>query len=139
MVERISHFGIVVNDLDAAVKLWTEAYGFKVFRRLEIDVEGIRSVLLSPGGGAGEMAIELMEPTDKTDMSNAVARRLARSGEGFYHVALAVDDVAAAGRGLADRGMTVLERAPVAEGQQGRCVVHPRASNGVLVELIGGE
>jgi methylmalonyl-CoA/ethylmalonyl-CoA epimerase len=136
MVERISHFGIVVHDLDAAVKLWTQTYGLAEFRRLDIPAEGIRSVLLSPRGTAGEMAIELMQPTDPSDMSNAVARRLARAGEGFYHVALEVDDVEGSGRALAERGMTVFERAPAAPGDAMRWVVHPRDSNGVLVELI---
>jgi methylmalonyl-CoA/ethylmalonyl-CoA epimerase len=136
MVERISHFGIVVQDLDAAVRLWTEAYGFKEFQRLDIPAEGIRSALLSPGGTAGEMAIELMEPADKSDMSNAVARRLARAGEGFYHVALEVEDVEGSGPALAERGMTVLDRLPAVPGDAMRWVVHPKDSNGVLVELL---
>jgi methylmalonyl-CoA/ethylmalonyl-CoA epimerase len=136
MVTRISHFGIVVRDLATAVKLWTDAYGFKEFRRLEIPSEGIRSVLLSPNGKPDEMAIELMEPTDKSDMNNAVARRLDRAGEGFYHVALEVDDVEKNGAALSERDMTVLDRAPVAPGEAMRWVVHPRDSNGVLVELL---
>ena len=136
MVKRVSHFGIVVQDLESAVDLWTDAYGMKVFRRLEVASEGIRSVLVSPSGESGDMAIELMEPIDKSDMSNAVARRLARAGEGFYHVALEVDDTEASGKALADRGMTVRDREPVSEGGAMRWVVHPRDSNGVLVELI---
>ena len=136
MVTRISHFGIVVRDVAAAVKLWTDAYGLKEFRRLDIPSEGIRSVLLSPNGKPGEMAIELMEPIDKSDMSNAVARRLERVGEGFYHVALEVDDVEGNGAALSERGMTVLDRPPVAPGDAMRWIVHPRDSNGVLVELL---
>lgn len=136
MVEKISHIGIVVRDLDAAVKLWTESYGMVEFNRTEISVEGIRSAFLSPHGSADEMYIELMEPVDKDDSQNAVARRLARAGEGFYHIALATDDVEASGPRLAERGMTVLERAPVGRRARLRWVVHPRDSNGVLVELI---
>jgi methylmalonyl-CoA/ethylmalonyl-CoA epimerase len=136
MINRISHIGVVVRDLDAAVKLWTGAFGLKIFQRLEIPVEGIRSVLLSPRGTADEMAIELMEPTDKSDMGNAVARRLARAGEGFYHLAVEVEDVESGGKRLADRGMTVIDRPPAIEGDAMRWVVHPRSSNGVLVELL---
>jgi methylmalonyl-CoA epimerase len=136
MIERISHIGIVVQDLDSAVKLWTETFGLEVHSRLEIPVEGIRSVLLSPGGIAGEMSIELMEPTDKSDLGNAVARRLARAGEGFYHVAVEVDDVRAAGEKLAEREMTVIERPPATEGDSMRWLVHPKSSNGVMVELL---
>ncbi len=136
MVEQVSHIGIVVHDLDAAVKLWTESFGMKEFQRTDISVEGIRSAFLSPHGTSDEMYLELMEPTDKSDLNNAVARRLARAGEGFYHVALRVDDVESSGKALADKGMTVLERPPVGGDSKLRWVVHPKSSNGVLVELI---
>jgi methylmalonyl-CoA epimerase len=135
-VKRVSHIGIVVRDLDAASKLWSEAYGFQEFRRMDIPAEGIRSAFLSPGGTGDEMFIELMQPADPDDTSNAVARRLARSGEGFYHVALWMDDVEESGRDLEARGMTVLRRDPAVEGDEPRFVVHPRDSNGVLVEGI---
>ena len=93
MIERISHIGIVVEDVAKAQKLWTEVFGLKKFDELSIDAEGIHSVFLSVGGTPDEMTIELMEPLDKSDMSNAVARRLAKAGEGFYHLAVNVADV----------------------------------------------
>ena len=114
----ISHIGILVHDADAATRLWTEAFGFQKFNDLSIEVEGIRSVFLSPGGTAEEMTIEIMEPLDKSDMENALSRRLATVGEGFYHLCLEVDDVAASGRALEQRGMN---RHPQAgRGQSGR-------------------
>ena len=138
MINRISHIGIVVHDLEATVKLWTETFGLKVARRLEIPVEGIRSVLVSAGGTLEEMAIELMEPTDKSDMGNAIARRLAHRGEGFYHLAVEVKDVEASGKRLADQDMTVIDRPPAIEGDAMRWLVHPKSSNGVMVELLQG-
>jgi methylmalonyl-CoA epimerase len=136
MAAQISHIGNVVRDLDSAVKLWSENFGMKEFRRTDIAVEGIRSAFLSAHGTPDEMFIELMEPTDKADMSNAVARRLARAGEGFYHLALRVDDVDGMGKTLTDKGLTLIERAPVGEGAKRRWVVHPKSSSGVLVELV---
>jgi methylmalonyl-CoA epimerase len=138
MIQRISHIGIVVHDLETAVRLWTETFGLKVARRLEIPVEGIRSVLVSAGGTLEEMAIELMEPTDLSDMDNAVARRLARKGEGFYHLALEVEDVAGSGTVLKGRDLTVIDRPPAIEGEEMRWLVHPKSSNGVMVELLQG-
>ena len=61
------------------------------FAEREIEVEGIRSVFISVGGTWDEMVIEIMEPLDKSDMDNALSRRLARSGEGFYHLCIEVD------------------------------------------------
>jgi len=136
MAAQITHIGIVVHDLDAAVKLWSENFGMKEFRRMDIAAEGIRSAFLSPNGSADEMHIELMQPLNKADLSNAVARRLATAGEGFYHLALRVEDVEGAGKMLARRGLKVIERAPIAEDAKLRWVVHPKSSTGVLVELL---
>ena len=88
MIERISHIGIVVEDVAKAQKLWTEVFGLKKFDEFSIDAEGIHSVFLSVGGTPEEMTIELMEPLDKSDMSNAVARRLAKTVRGFSGIRL---------------------------------------------------
>jgi methylmalonyl-CoA epimerase len=134
--DRISHIGIVVADREKALSIWRDQFGLKQFAEMKIEVEGIHSVLLSVSGNAGEMAIELMEPLDKTDMSNPVARRLAQNGEGFYHVAVVVDDVAQSGSRLKQLGLPLIERPSIAEGDAGRWLVHPRAANGVMVEGI---
>jgi methylmalonyl-CoA/ethylmalonyl-CoA epimerase len=134
--DRISHIGILVADREKALSIWRDQFGLKQFAEMKIEVEGIHSVLLSVSGNAGEMAIELMEPLDKTDMSNPVARRLAEKGEGFYHVAVVVDNVAEAGEQLKQRGLRLVERPSVAEGDAARWLVHPRAANGVMVEGV---
>ena len=136
MFDRISHIGILVADREKALSIWRDQFGLKQFAEMKIEVEGIHSVLLSVSGNAGEMAIELMEPLDKTDMSNPVARRLAEKGEGFYHVAVVVDNVAEAGEQLKQRGLRLVERPSVVEGDAARWLVHPRAANGVMVEGV---
>jgi methylmalonyl-CoA/ethylmalonyl-CoA epimerase len=134
--DRISHIGILVADREKALSIWRDQFGLKQFAEMKIEVEGIHSVLLSVSGNAGEMAIELMEPLDKTDMSNPVARRLAEKGEGFYHIAVVVDNVAEAGEQLKQRGLRLVERPSVVEGDAARWLVHPRAANGVMVEGV---
>lgn len=98
MFTRISHIGVVVDDMERALRVWRDELGFKQFSEAHFEVEGIRSIFLSLSGSPGEMSIELMEPLDKSDMRNPVARRLARRGEGFYHLAVVTDDVAGTGR-----------------------------------------
>src|SRR2546426_4028529 len=136
MFERISHIGVVVNDIEAALRIWRDKLGFKQFAEAGIAVEGVRSVFLSLSGKPGEMSIELMEPVDKSDMGNAIARRLAKSGEGFYHLALVTDDVAASGRSLQEKSFAIIDRPPVGTGTQGRWLIHPRAANGIMIEGI---
>jgi methylmalonyl-CoA/ethylmalonyl-CoA epimerase len=134
MIDRISHIGIVVEDVEEAQKLWTEVFGLKKFEDISIDVEGIRSVFLSVSGTWDEMTIELMQPLDKSDMNNAVARRLAKSGEGFYHLAVEVADVERTGAVLGEHGLPVIERPAVSAEDAPRWLVHPKAANGVMVE-----
>jgi methylmalonyl-CoA/ethylmalonyl-CoA epimerase len=136
MFERISHIGVVVNDIEAALRIWRDKLGFKQFAEAHIDVEGVRSVFLSLSGKPGEMSIELMEPVDKADMGNAIARRLAKSGEGFYHLALVTDDVSASGRSLEEQSFTVIHRPAVGTGTGGRWLIHPRAANGIMIEGV---
>lgn len=136
MFDRISHFGIVVNNMDDALANWEGKLGFKKFVDTVFEEESIRSVFLSVSGKAGEMAIELMEPLDKEDMENPVARRLRKSGEGFYHLAVVTDDIPGSGKALSASGLPVMERPPVGNAKEGRWLVHPKSANGVMVEGI---
>ncbi len=136
MTQRISHFGIVVEDVEAACELWCGAFGMVKYDDRRIAEEGIRSIFISVGGGRDEMSIELMEPLDKSDLTNAVARRLATKGEGFYHVCLVVDNVSESAAALSRRGLRVISRQAVGGGDEGRWLTHPKDANGVMVEGV---
>jgi methylmalonyl-CoA/ethylmalonyl-CoA epimerase len=136
-VIRLSHVGLVVNDLDKAVQEWCTHFGMVVVDLDIIEVEGVRNALLSTASAAPtSTCIELIEPLDKGDMSNAIARRLAANGEGVYHAAFLVDDPALEAARLRGVGVEVIDLAPVNVGEHGRVVVHPRSANGLLLELI---
>ncbi|MFH1646353.1 MAG: VOC family protein [Chloroflexota bacterium] len=128
----MSHFGIVVNNLEESAKLWTDTYGLRVLKSGRVDAEGIRNLFLI----VGNSYIELMEPTDKQDMNNAIARRLATKGEGIYHVALVVDDLEKTGSELEKKGIVLTKRVPIEDEPEGRIVVHPKCASGVLLELV---
>ena len=132
MIKRISHFGIVVQNLEESAKLWTETYGATLLKRDKVEAEGITNLFLR----IGDNLIELMEPTDKSDMNNAIARRLASKGEGIYHLATVVEDLAMAGKDLESKGVALTYREPIASEPEGRIVVHPRCASGVLLELV---
>lgn len=136
MFERISHLGIVVEDLDQALSIWEGVFGFKKFAETVFEEEKIRSVFINVSGVSGEMAIELMEPLDKDDMSNPVARRLRTSGEGFYHLAVVSDDIPGSAAQLESAGLPIIQRPPVGNSNEGRWLVHPKAASGVMVEGI---
>ena len=132
MIIKMSHFGIVVNNLEESTKLWTDTYGLKVLKTGRVDAEGIRNRFLM----VGNTFIELMEPTNKQDMDNAIVKRLATRGEGIYHVALVVDDLEKTGKELEKKGISLIKRAPIDDEPEGRIIVHPKSASGVLLELV---
>jgi methylmalonyl-CoA/ethylmalonyl-CoA epimerase len=132
MIKKLSHIGIVVNNLEEAKKLWTETYGLKESWSPDTKVEGIKSVFLE----VGDNFIELMEPIDHLDMNNAVAKRLATKGEGVYHVALVVDDIVRETGKLKDKGVTLIERPSTGDQPLGRQIIHPKCANGTMLELL---
>jgi methylmalonyl-CoA/ethylmalonyl-CoA epimerase len=132
MIIKMSHVGIVVNDIEEATKLWTETYGLKVLKSGKVDAEGIKNRFLM----IGNTFIELVEPVDKTDMNNAIVRRLKNRGEGVYHFAIVVDDLEKTYEELQKKGVSMIKREPIADEPEGRIVVHPKNASGVLLELV---
>lgn len=136
MFDRISHIGIVVQNMEKSLALWKTAFGFEQVKEYRSESEGIHCVLLAVPGQQNRMVLEFMEPLNKEDMSNPVARRLKRSGEGFYHLCGVVTDVDGTAATLKEKGLTVIERPPATEGDEPRWLTHPKSSNGIIVEGV---
>ena len=129
MIRRIHHVGIVVTRLGDAYRFYRDVLGLPVMREADIPDQGVRAALLS----AGDTEIELLEPRGG---GTGIARFLAKRGEGLHHVCFetpAVDDALSE---LHARGVELLDRVsrPGLAGRIG--FLHPRACDGVLVELV---
>jgi methylmalonyl-CoA epimerase len=81
----------------------------------------------------GESKVELVMPTDG---STGVARFLEARGEGFHHLCLEVDDLGATLDRLSTQGVELIDRVPRAGAEGPVAFLHPRAGNGVMIELI---
>lgn len=136
MFTKFSHVGIIVNDIEKAKEHWFKVYGLKCTHSGVVPQEGIKNAMLP----IGTNAIELIEPIDHNDMSNAVAKRLATRGEGLYQLAIFVDDIYQEGKELAERGATLIKRDPTPDMPRMplviRWIVHPKDANGALLELM---
>jgi methylmalonyl-CoA/ethylmalonyl-CoA epimerase len=128
MIRRIHHAGIVVARLRDAYTFYRDVLGLPLVREAEIADQGVRAALLS----AGDTEIELLEPTRP---GTGIARFLDKRGEGMHHVCFDTPDVTGELQGLGDRGIELIDHMP-REGLAGRIgFLHPRACDGVLVEL----
>ena len=126
----IHHVGYVVADLDAALAALGRSFTTRVTIREVMPEQGVEAAMCEGEGGA----IELITPLDP---EGAIARFMAKRGEGFHHVAVAVPDIEAALVRLADSGAELIDR----HGRRGLgghvvAFVHPRSTLGVLTELI---
>lgn len=127
---RIHHVGYAVDDLDAAIPVYTDRYGMSIETREVLSDQGVEAVSL----GAGTSHVELIQPVDP---DGSVARFLQRRGPGFHHVAFEVDDLPAALAELREAGAELIDAEP-RRGLGGHMIafIHPKASGGVLTELV---
>lgn len=128
-INRIDHLAIAVESIDAALPFFTEALGLEV---THTDVEEEQGVVVAfmPIGGS---QLELIEPVDA---ESGVGRFLARRGAGMHHLCLEVEDMDAALERLRAHDVRLIDEEPYI-GTGGRRIVfiHPKAAQGVLVEL----
>jgi len=129
----VDHIAIAVTDLDAATQLWKEM-GLRVGSRAVVEDQGVEVQMMY----AGATRIELVFPTRE---DSPVQAFLDKRGAGLHHLALAVDDCAAATQELVDQEVRMLNTEPKTGAHQTRIAfVHPKATSGVLTELVeGGE
>ena len=128
MIKKVHHVGVVVRDMESAMRFWRDTLGLPVHKTQHIEEQGVNAALLT----LGDSEIELLEPT-VTD--NGIARYLEARGEGLHHVCFQVDQVGPDLSALKERGIEMIDQEPRI-GIAGRiCFLHPRAMQGTLVEL----
>jgi len=128
---KLNHIAIVVNDLEAALKVYRDALGLPLLEAKEVPEEAVKIAFLPFMDGEGEL--ELIQPI--TDDSG-VAKYLAKRGEGIHHICLTVDDLEMVMQQLAAKGLQLLVDNPkVNEEGQKYVFIHPKTTHGVLLEL----
>ncbi len=129
MIRRIDHVAIVVNDIEAALRIYRDALGLTLDHVETIPEQDVKIAFLP----AGDSEIELLEPIHP---DSGVAKFLAKRGEGMHHICLEVDDIEAALEALEASGVDLIDRTP-RRGAHGRVAfIHPKGAHGVLIELL---
>ena len=130
MISRIDHIGVAVKSLEASLPFWAEALAMNVTAIETVESEQVKVALLQAGGSR----IELLEPTAS---DSPVGKHIRKRGEGIHHLTLEVRDLSHVLHALKQRGIEPIGDGPRA-GAEGRQVafLHPRATGGVLVELV---
>ncbi|WP_350293325.1 methylmalonyl-CoA epimerase [uncultured Croceitalea sp.] len=128
-MDKIEHIGIAVKDLEASNLVFEKLFGAPHYKIEEVASEGVRTSFFK----SGPNKIELLEATHE---NSPIAKFLDRKGEGIHHIAFAVVDIKEEIERLKKEGFTVLNEEPK-KGADNKLVafLHPKTTNGVLVEL----
>lgn len=125
----IDHLGVAVKQIAEAKKFWSDVF--------ELPVEGTETVAEQKVTTAflpiGESEVELLESTAP---DGPVAKYIEKKGEGIQHIAFRVADIEAALAELKEKGVRLIDEKP-RKGAGGARIafLHPKATNGVLVEI----
>ncbi len=129
MIQKIHHVAIAVRSLDEALRFYSETLGLPVHKQATVEEQGVKAALLT----IGESEIELLEPLSP---ETGVGRFLERRGEGIHHVCFQTDGIEQDLAELKAKGVELIDQQP-RMGLAGRiCFLHPRATKGVLIELV---
>ncbi|RCR68206.1 methylmalonyl-CoA epimerase [Larkinella punicea] len=129
MLTNVEHIGIAVNSLAASNALFTKLLGEKPYKAEAVESEGVTTSFFK----INQTKIELLEATHP---DSPIAKFLEKKGEGIHHIAFEVSDIYAEIDRLKTEGFTPLNETPK-RGADNKlvCFLHPKETNGVLVEL----
>jgi methylmalonyl-CoA/ethylmalonyl-CoA epimerase len=130
MFEAVDHLGVAVEDLDAAIELYSERLGMPLQHRETVSEQGVEAALL----GVGDSHVELLRPLGE---NTPIGRFLAKRGPGLHHTAYRCADVAEVLEQCRARGLRLIDEQPRRGIRDSRVAfLHPASTGGVLTELV---
>lgn len=132
MPKRIDHVAIIVHNIEQALTFYRDVLGIEPSEIKEVPSEQVRIAFL-PLGGPGGSEIELIEPTQA---NSSLYKFLEKRGEGLHHICLEVEDIDVALQEMQEKGAPVLDQQPRLAAEGKAIFIHPKGTNGVLLELL---
>ncbi|MDB4710359.1 methylmalonyl-CoA epimerase [Flavobacteriales bacterium] len=128
-MNKIEHIGIAVENLDSANQLFKKLLGKENYKIETVESEGVKTSFFQ----VGESKIELLEATNE---NSAITKYIKKRGEGVHHLAFNVEDIEKEIIRLKKEGFTIINE-NYKKGADNKlvCFLHPKSTNGVLVEL----
>lgn len=126
---KVEHIGIAVKDMKASVLLFEKLLNSNCYKTEFVEGEKVNTAFFQKR----ETKIELLESSSP---DGVIARFIEKKGEGLHHIAFEVADIKAEMKRLKDEGFVLLNEEPK-KGADNKlvCFLHPKGTQGVLVEL----
>jgi methylmalonyl-CoA/ethylmalonyl-CoA epimerase len=127
-IKKINHIAIVVENIEEALGFWRDQLGLELDHVEHVPSQASKVAFLPVGEGE----VELVEPTD---MASGMGKYLEKRGEGMHHLCIQVDDIEDMLKVLKEKGVRLIDEEPHNLPGRRMAFIHPKAANGVLVEL----
>ncbi|GAB5565163.1 MAG: methylmalonyl-CoA epimerase [Winogradskyella sp.] len=126
---KIEHIGIAVKDIENSNSLFKSLFGEAHYKIEDVESEGVKTSFFK----CGPNKIELLQATNE---DSPIAKFIEKKGEGIHHIAFAVDDIEKELERLTNEGFSLIHKVPK-KGADNKIIafLHPKSTNGVLVEL----
>ncbi|PSL49782.1 methylmalonyl-CoA epimerase [Chitinophaga niastensis] len=126
---KVEHIGIAVNSLSVSIPLFEKLLNTPCYKTEGVESEQVQTAFFQQG----DTKIELLEATGP---GSAIAKFLDKKGEGMHHIAFEVADIYAEMKRLQSEGFVLLQETPK-KGADNKliCFLHPKNTNGVLIEI----
>ncbi len=123
------HIGIAVKNLSISVPLFEKLLNSQCYKTETVETEQVNTAFFK----TGETKIELLE---SATADGVIAKFIDKKGEGIHHIAFDVADIKAEMLRLQAEGFVLLNETPkLGADNKWVCFLHPKGTNGVLVEL----
>jgi len=133
LVSKIDHIGIAVESIEESLKLYTDILGLTLEGTEVVEEQKVKTAFLP----IGDTEIELLESTHP---DGPIARFIQKRGQGIQHIAFRVDDIEKALAEMKDKGVRLIDEKPrYGAGGAKIAFLHPKSTNGVLIELCQKE
>jgi methylmalonyl-CoA/ethylmalonyl-CoA epimerase len=129
VMQKVEHIGIAVKSLAASIPLFEKLLNGQCYKTEAVEGEKVNTAFFK----SGETKIELLESIDP---EGVIARYIEKKGEGLHHIAFEVQDIIVEMKRLKAEGFVLLNEEPK-PGADNKlvCFLHPKHTNGVLIEL----
>lgn len=128
-MKKIDHIGIAVPELESAIEQY-KSLGFEFHGTEDVPSQKVNTAFFE----IGESHVELLEATAE---DSPIAKFLGKRGPGIHHICIQVEDIEAALASYKEKGVRLINEQPViGAGGHRVAFVHPKATSGVLLELL---
>ena len=128
-MDKIEHIGIAVKDLSVSIPLFKKLLNTECYKTETVETEKVRTAFFQKG----ETKVELLESLAP---DGVIARFIEKKGEGMHHIAFSVKNIEIEMERMRKEGFTLLNEVPK-KGADNKlvCFLHPKNTNGILIEL----